>query len=251
MLTKPYQKSQQNLKLIKKNERAPQVWDHFFSEKEFNEIIRIKDETVKLSPPQGRSVRKDGRKNSLFLPTDSGEKIIKNILTPKLKDKFLDVNFSIDSVHFFKTEIPYGIHADASADDIPIFQQMVVPLEVFPSHMDAYTIVMKQQIYYAAEFPLYKAGDQGFYNRKIYDRPKEVIGYKQWDSITSVELDKYWVNNHFWQEQLEGFSIRAVYKWKPRSVLSFDRSSVHCASLFKATGRPYKIGLAVATSLIV
>ena len=155
-------------------------------------------------------------------------------------------NWELDFLAFQEGIVPWKIHADIRwyDDKIP-YKMLLLPINVISKSSafnddnwpETYTIVFKQRNYLSYYKNLqdnYSVnGHYGNSNQDSWPRPIDDPGVENLTdnySVTEDEWKKYFT--HIPYEYFKGLEIDSIYKWKPKSLLGWDCSSLHCADDF-------------------
>jgi hypothetical protein len=182
-----------------------------------------------------------------------------NGLGPKLgwlKEKVDAIlpNWKLDFLAVQEAINPWRIHADIRwySDKLP-YKVLLFPLDVENTQgpvppdqwTDTYTITFKQYNFlHKQNTGKAKAGNnQTNWKRAIDNSSTENIkpGYH----ITQNQHEKFF--SHLNYEELEGLTIDAIHPWRPRSLLMWDNTALHCADNFLKNNIKTKRSLMIFT----
>ena len=178
-------------------------------------------------------------------------------LVPRINE--ILTGWKVDFITLQESIIPWKVHADLRwyEKEVP-HKMLLIPIDVVPetgevdieSWPETYTITFKQRNYFSSYEKKTSLGSVG--NSDLYIYPKDdpnvenlIDGY----SITLDQWQKYFT--HMPYEFLEGLELDAMIKWKPRSILGWDMTALHCADDFLAHRIKTKKCLMVCTVLDV
>lgn len=175
-------------------------------------------------------------------------------LDPVLK-KVLKYPFKITGGNFFRTEIPYMLHADTGIDvNCALYRIVVFPLylETFEGtkyHEEFNGLsIMHQRWYNQAAF--FMKGEEHRFDVKKQEYNQPVNDYSIADGITDVPFDRERyeaVFSHLNYKSFEGMSELAYAPWRIGNAITFDRSNIHTATNFIKANVKMKIGLTFFT----
>lgn len=220
--------------------------EDFLSQKEFNLIKKFFDRDINWN-----EVGQVSKYHGFGLDTEFGPLL--KWLVPKI-DSIL-TNWKVDFLTLQEGIVPWKVHADLrwSADKVP-YKMLLLPIDVVPEDQnaygdqwpDTYTITFKQRNYLSGYGQNTNLGSYGNFKDWVYpkDDPSTenlVDGY----TITQEQWKQYF--SHMPYEFLEGLEIDKFLKWKPRALLGWDMSALHCADDFLSHKISTKKCLMIAT----
>lgn len=173
-----------------------------------------------------------------------------------LKDKInsiLDYPFKVTGGNYFRTNVPYRLHADTGIDEhAKLYRIIVFPLQ-FKFENDYHEefnslAIMNQRWYHQAAFFMKGNEDQFAVKKQEYNQPvsdySEMIG-KSSEPFPIEIYDNYY--NHISYTNFEGMSELLRVPWVPGDVITFDRSNIHTTTNFFKANITQKIGLTFFT----
>jgi hypothetical protein len=194
---------------------------------------------------------------SFGLDTSAAFNILKNVGIISLY--LLDHPFKLSGGNFFRTEVPYRLHADTGTEPSTIqnlYRIIVIPL--------AFTIIPGKEYY--PEFNRLSIMNQRWYDRAAFfmkGEPEFEIEKKQkeynqpvtdYSNVFNIRQTPFPIERHeelyghIKYENFEGMSELFVSRWKPKDIISFDRSNIHTSTNFKNKANVIqKIGLTFFT----
>jgi hypothetical protein len=232
--------------LMRQNESSGLYIENFLNQKEFDLIKKILDRNINWN-----EVGQVSKYHGFNLDTEYGP--ILKWLVPKI-DSIL-TNWKVDFLTLQEGIEPWKVHADLRwcADKVP-HKMFLLPIDVVPDSdtitdtewLETYTITFKQRNYLSGYGENTDLGSYGNFKDWMY--PKDdpnvehlIEGY----SITVEEWQKYF--SHMPYEFLEGLVIDKFLKWKPRALIGWDMSALHCSDDFLAHSIKTKKCLMIAT----
>jgi hypothetical protein len=177
----------------------------------------------------------------------------------KIKIDQMLPNWQLDFLALQEAIIPWKIHADIRwySNQIP-YKMMLIPVDVDPiagpvspgEWPETSTITFKQKNFLSR----YKAnstdGDFGNKNPDKWLRPIDdpcvenlINGY----NITQEQWQKYFT--HIPYDYFEGLEIESIFNWKPKSIIVWDNSALHCSDDFLSNGIKTKKSLMICSVL--
>jgi len=178
-----------------------------------------------------------------------------SFLMPILKTLFNGQSFKITGGNFFRTNVPYRLHADTGIDEnakpfrivvIPISFELNDPKLPYLPEYNALMISNQRWFHQAAFFM--KGEEEKFpLKSQEYNQPVnqyELI-YNRQETI-SRECHAH-LFDHLIYDNFEGIDVHSVLSWKPGDILTFDRTSIHTATNFHKANVKTKIALSIFT----
>ena len=174
-------------------------------------------------------------------------------LRPKLQH-ILKYPYKITGGNFFKTEVPYRLHADTGIDESCALYRIVV----FPLFLDTgddeyleefnNLTIMDQRWYNQAAFFMKGEEDKFDVKKQEYNQPVSDYGLADGLSDRQFPKDRFdQMYNHITYKNFEGMSELFTAPWKIGNAISFDRSHIHTATNFLKSNVKTKIGLTFFT----
>lgn len=175
-------------------------------------------------------------------------------LDGKLK-QILKYPFKITGGNFFRTEVPYMLHADTGIDEnCALYRIVVFPLLIevedgkeYDEHFNSLTI-MHQRWYNQAAF--FMKGEEHKFDVKKQEYNQPVNDYSIADGITDIPFSRERFDDifsHLNYKSFEGMSELFTAPWRIGNAITFDRSNIHTASNFLKANVKSKIGLTFFT----
>ena len=173
-------------------------------------------------------------------------------LRPKLQE-ILKHPYKITGGNFFRTEVPYRLHADTGIDENCALYRIVV----FPLYFDTgpdplieefnCLTIMDQRWYNQAAFFM-KGEEEKFEARKEYNSP--VGDYSPAMNLSNVPfpVDRFnHMYDHLVYKNFEGMSELFTAEWRVGNAITFDRSHIHTTTNFFKSNVKLKVGLTFFT----
>ena len=181
-------------------------------------------------------------------------KACQDYLDSKLKS-ILKYPFKITGGNFFKTEVPYLLHADTGIDEnCALYRIVVFPLYIetqegmeYDEHFNSLTI-MNQRWYHQAAF--FMKGEEHKFEAKKTEYNQPVSDYSTVYGASSDTFDKARYDDifsHLNYNSFTGMSELFTAPWRIGNAITFDRSNIHTASNFLKANVKTKIGLTFFT----
>jgi len=144
-----------NLNKIKETEGDIIEIKNFISKEEISKLANYANSSknVFVNRDDGKKISFNEIKTSPVCNMDLWNELFKQILIPKLKEVFKDVNFYVDEdeypPHIFKSLYPVKLHADSGKNnsDKIIYKQILIPLTMEPDKSEVYTVFFKNRWY--------------------------------------------------------------------------------------------------------
>ena len=183
------------------------------------------------------------------LDTSASQEYLKEKLATILK-----YPFKVTGGNFFRTEIPYRLHADTGIDELAkLYRIVVFPLQIvtngqeYREEFNSLTI-MNQRWYNQAAF--FMKGEEDKFDVKKAEYNQPVSDYSLATDIASspFPLDTFNLKfDHLQYKNFDGFSELFCAPWRVGNAITFDRSNIHTASNFIKANVKTKIGLTFFT----
>jgi len=238
MITTEEQKPCGLISEIQRHEVAPQRLENLFSACELDEIRAVREEAYKDKDRCSTKLIADSSRplGHTAHPGPELKNRLETIVRPKLS-AHCSKNFEMDFA-FHKNLFPYGIHTDSGYDaSEKIYKQGIIPLDVFPSDGEVYTVIFNQKCYHSISYPRKLETIQSL--KKI-----ELAQITDWENTeTQTAWGKYWEQNEDQFKNFEGLSIALPFKWKAGDMALWDRAHLHCSSDFSVHNIEGKSGL--------
>lgn len=239
MITVDEKKSESTIKKVQELESPPKVLSGAFNPSELNQIRAIRDEAY---TDQERCAEKLLSKTSEPLgkmahPNETLKQQLENIVRPKLRDDLTE-EYEMD-FSFHRNLFPYGIHTDSGYDKTEvIYKQGIIPLDVFPSDGEVYTVIFDQKCYHSISYP------KDLKTIKTL-KPHELEQIKDWgpENINKDDFSKYWKSEEDQFDNFKSLSIALPFKWSSGDMAIWDRAHLHCSSDFSVHNIKGKSGL--------
>ena len=174
-------------------------------------------------------------------------------LKPKLKE-ILKYPYKVTGGNFFRTSVPYRLHADTGIDEFAkLYRIVVFPLFIdtgddpYVEEFNSLTI-MNQRWYNQAAF--FMKGEEEKFDVKKAEYNQPVNDYSIAYNLTSDPFPIERFNqlfDHLVYKNFEGFSELSTAPWRIGNAITFDRSDIHTASNFIKANVKSKIGLTFFT----
>lgn len=233
---------------MKSKESDTIIQDNFLSQAEFDTLRQLINE---IEYPEHGSTSKYAGSSYEYPPHGP---IVKKILDDKLTD--LIGPYKIDFFAWQEAIKPWKIHADLRwyKDKVP-FKVILIPLDVISDNSnskwaDTYSITFKQRNYLRNNKNDNTGStgnnDQSHWKKPIIDKSVEgcISGYSI-DEKTHAEY-----LSHMPYDYLEGLEIDRIFHWKPRSIVIWDQTALHCADNFLRRDIKTKLSLIMMTNYV-
>lgn len=166
--------------------------------------------------------------------------------------------FKITGGNFFRTSVPYMLHADTGIDEnCALYRIVVFPLSItcnentqYDEHFNSLTI-MDQRWYHQAAF--FMKGEEHRFDVKKKEYNQPVNDYSLIDGYVNTPFSKERFDDifsHLNYDSFEGMSELFTAPWRIGDAITFDRSNIHTASNFLKANVCEKIGLTFFTEYI-
>lgn len=179
---------------------------------------------------------------------------IQRSLLPNMKLDFFAIQEAIN---------PWKIHADIRWKELDIpYKVILIPVDVEPisgpvsiiDWPETYTLTFDQRNFLSKwDIDRVKHGPKsGNTDQSAWLRPIDNIQFENF-------VDGYQIDNTTWNRYLshmdytssEGLSINAINHWKPRSLMYWDNTMLHCSDNFLASGIRTKRSLMIFSNYLV
>lgn len=233
------QKSNQLIQQIQQHEQEPVALKGLFSTSEIQWLRKIKDDAFALKDHTSEKLvtSERGPLGKMAHPQGQAAKDIEELVREKIKDR-TEGNFTM-SFTFHRNFFPYGTHTDAAYNsDEFLYKQGIIPLEIYPSDAEVYTVIFRQKAYHPISYP----GNVETIKALKEEELATIHGLDSELKITDEELRRYWQGPSD-KERFRGFEIALPFQWILGDMALWDRAHLHCSSDFKNHGIDGKVGL--------
>ncbi len=237
MISVDEQKSKEIISKIISYETKPLTLKNVFNEQELNQIRNVRDDAYKDQSRCAEKLLSDHSEplGKMAHPNSELQSKLEKIIRPKLATHLTE-NYEM-SFSFHRNLFPYGIHTDSGYDqDELIYKQGIIPLDVYPSSADVYTVVFDQKCYHSISYPKNLTTIETLSE----DERSQIHNWS--DQFDKAELSKYWESEDDF-ENFRGLSISLPFKWILGDMAIWDRAHLHCSSDFSVTNVDGKSGL--------
>jgi len=165
----------------------------------------------------------------------------------------LDYPFKVTGGNYFRTNVPYRLHADTGIDEhAKLYRIIVFPLQFkydnnYHEEFNSLTI-MDQRWYHQAAFFMKGNEDQFAVKKQEYNQPvsdyTEIINKSPYPFPIDLYDSQF---NHISYANFEGMSELLRVPWVPGHIITFDRSHIHTTTNFFKANITQKIGLTFFT----
>ena len=228
------------VEILKQRWEPPKVFENAISEKDVEFLLNDEElnQNKRILP-----LRVFG------LDTTRAQKYLKPVL-----DSILTYPYKVTGGNYFRTEIPYRIHADTGLnDDAKLYRIVVFPLYVNTDgkpylEENNSLAVLNQRWFNQAAFFMKGEEEKFKLRQNEYNIPTNE--YHLADGLTENPFPKEIFEkdfNHLAYSNFDGFSILSSSVWRIGNAITFDRSNIHVASNFFNANVKMKIGLTFFT----
>ena len=219
---------------IKQRFSAPYSVEHFVSQEDIAELIRIYE--------QGNKTFKNTGPVTLDIKDYVNEPVFQRLLAGIQTEIG---PFEVTAGLFFKTDFPHVIHNDDTFE-LPegVYKGVTIPL--YADGQGIPKLCFFDQCYFhgPAKFFNGSMNVPTYYNTQLYD-------YSTVDGVVSepfVDHNRYFT--HLNPKWLQGLSLHSALDWIPTQAIIFDSVRLHCASDFRQLGIKSKLGLSIFTKVV-
>ena len=224
---------------LKERFLPPEVFENILDPDEIAYLLKLEAENPKKIEYIGRV---------FGLDTSKAYELVKS----RLEEKILKYPFKLTGGNFFRTNVPYLVHADTGmSEQEKIYRIVVFPLDYYVADGQEYNpelnqlCVMKQRWYNQAGFFL-KGNEEKFHKVGEYNIPigdySSALNLEPEGYEFPKELHQKWFP-HLTYSNFDRLSIEATAPWVPGSAVSFDRSHIHAPTNFKLAGLTSKVAV--------
>jgi hypothetical protein len=217
--------------------------------KVFENVLSADDIAFLLDQEENNPQKKTLPFRVFGLNTEASFQRLKNKL-----DSILVHPYKVTGGNFFRTEVPYRLHADTGIDEFAKLYRIVVFPLFLDTGADPYLeefnnlTIMNQRWYNQAAF--FMKGEEDKFDVKKAEYNQPVNDYSIATNITTEAFPKETFDrlfNHLVYKNFEGFSELVTVPWRIGNAITFDRSNIHTASNFLKANVKMKIGLTFFT----
>ena len=222
--------------------------ERFQPPKVFENVIDLNDLDFLLKQEEENSQKKVVSTKRVFgLNTTAATDYLRPLL-----DKILEYPYKITGGNFFRTQVPYRLHADSGIDEqIKLYRIVVVPLQLeldgdYREEFNCLTVTNQRWFHQAAFFM--KGEEEKFDVKKLeYNQPinQYDLIYNLGDSLPRERFSSFY--DHLVYENFDGINEQSVIPWRVGNIITFDRSNIHTATNFHKANVKTKIGLSIFT----
>jgi hypothetical protein len=225
----------------------PYVVEDFLSEGEVNHLVSLYENDLDHNYQYQEKIKKNTGPVTLEINAFLSDLVVKKILL-EIESKI--GKFEITAGFFFKTDYPHIIHNDDTYE-LPssVYKGITIPLKLYGENIKGFPcLCFFDQFYFHGPAKFFKNEDFAptYYNKQIYE-------YEHIEGLTEKNFDSntyYRYFTHLKYQWLEGLTLHSVQPWRPKDMIIFDSTRLHCASDFRQLGISSKLAISIFTKKI-
>lgn len=250
-------------KLIVDNMSSTKRLENFLSDDEIIQLLTIFKKGKKLNSTESAAqlvddlINDDNIEQSKKLQTRpdliinttaalNWDKGTSEVLESKLRKVI--PNFEVVGGKFYLNQGSFKLHTDSGADrNHPIYKIFTIPLK-FDKNIDIYTPTFNQ--YWLGSATRFLRGSKDVIESKALQYVQDYEKVPLYN-LTYKEFDKKDYNNlsHIDIENLWGFSLESMNKWKKGDIFVIDRAKIHASCDYGIKHKTSKIFMTIVTKL--